>query len=92
MHGLAQLEHPREPPAHGPRCGGREEAQGPDSPGVHGQDLHLAAGEGRALLARAPYDRRLLERGVREGFDGAAGGSVRDRAHVPVRHDSPRGP
>eukprot|EP00969_Alexandrium_andersonii_P184115 8134665-Alexandrium_andersonii.AAC.1 len=37
---------------------------------------------GRALPARAPHDCGLLGRGLREALVGAAGGPVRDRAHV----------
>eukprot|EP00969_Alexandrium_andersonii_P128640 5684606-Alexandrium_andersonii.AAC.1 len=64
MRGSVWLEHPRGPPSHGPGGGGREEAQGQGPRGVHGQDLPLAAGEGRPLLARAPHDRQLLGRGL----------------------------
>eukprot|EP00969_Alexandrium_andersonii_P262449 11602725-Alexandrium_andersonii.AAC.1 len=84
LHGLARLEHPREPPSHGPGCGRRAEAHGQGPLGVHGRGLPLAAGEGGALPARAPRDGELLGRWLRAELGGAAGGPARDWAPVQV--------
>eukprot|EP00969_Alexandrium_andersonii_P079757 3516515-Alexandrium_andersonii.AAC.1 len=54
-----------------------------------GRDLPFAAGEGRALPARAPRGRGLLGRGLREAPDGAAGSPARSWAHVQVRYGCP---
>eukprot|EP00969_Alexandrium_andersonii_P139319 6162265-Alexandrium_andersonii.AAC.1 len=50
-----------------------------------------SAGAGRALLARAPHDCRLLERRVHQGLDGAARSPVRGWPHVPIRRGSTGG-
>eukprot|EP00969_Alexandrium_andersonii_P371385 15479390-Alexandrium_andersonii.AAC.1 len=86
---MVRPEHVRQPPSRGPGSGGRREEEGQGALGVRGRGLPLAAGAGRALLARASADCGLPGRGLREAPDGAAGGPAGGWAHVQVRHGRP---